>query len=242
MYFFIGAFSTLVFLAFMRGAFQNSDTIGNWTISTITSYYFLLIIVIATLKSHAELPVVRDDIEKGELAGRLLKPFSYYWQRFYAEVPVRIIEGLIGVVIWFALSFYFKNFFNPQLSVSQIGLIIILIVLSYLISFTFKIIVGITALWTTDIRGLEELVEIMIIIFSGQLMPIDLLPGVLEKIAYFLPFSYFTYFPVIALQGRLSFFQLITVIGIQIFWLILLSFIYRYLWQRGLRRFTDLGH
>ncbi len=241
-YFFVGAFSSLLFLAFMRGAFQNNSNIGQWNLSTVTSYYFLLIIVIATLRSHAELPIVRDDIEKGELAGRLLKPFPYYWLRFFHEVPVRIFEGFIGVIIWFALSFYFNNFLQPDFSIPQIGAIIILVVLSYMISFTFKMIVGITALWTNDIRGLEELVEITLIIFSGQLIPIDLLPGVLEKIAYLLPFSYFTYFPVIALQGKLSFYQLISVVGVQIIWLVLLSFVFRYLLKRGLRRFTDLGH
>jgi len=232
----------MLFLAFIRGVFANNNSLGGSTLSTVTSYYFLLILGAAFLMSHTETPILRDDIEKGELAGRLLKPLSYYWQRFFYEIPYRIFQGLLAVVIYFALSYIYGNFLRLELSLIQIILTIFIMIMAYMISFTFKIIIGIIALWTTDNRGIQQLVDAIIILFAGLIVPVNLLPGILEKVAYILPFSYMIYFPVIAIQGKLSFYSLSSVFGIQVIWLVILVFAFITIWKRGLKRFTDLGH
>lgn len=241
-YVFTYVFNSLLFLAFVRGVFINNNSLGGWTLSTVTSYYFLLILAPALLMTHPEIPILRDDIEKGELAGRLLKPFSYYWQRFYTEFPYRIFQGLLATAIYFGLSIVFGNFLHLDLSLMEIGLIVTILVLAYMISFTFKMIIAIVALWTTDVRGLHELTEVIILIFAGFIVPVNLLPSLLEKVAYILPFSYMIYFPVIAIQGKLSTPSILSVIGTQIIWLVVLIIVFRYQWKRGLMRFTDLGH
>ncbi len=241
-YVFTYVFNSLLFLAFIRGVFSKNSSLGGWTLSTVTSYYFLLILAPALLMTHPEMPVLRDDIEKGELAGRLLKPFSYYWQRFYHEIPYRIFQGLLAVVIYFSLSAIFGNFLRLNLSLMQVALIIIIFVLAYMISFTFKMIIAIVAFWTTDTRGLHELTDVIILIFAGFIVPVNLLPGILEKAAYLLPFSYIIYFPVIAIQGKLSVLSMLSVISSQIIWLCMLVIFFRFQWKKALIRFTDLGH
>ncbi|HVF69369.1 MAG TPA: ABC-2 family transporter protein [Xanthomonadales bacterium] len=241
-YVFTYVFNALIFLAFMRGVFASHNSLGGWTLSSVTSYYFLLIPAAGTLMTHPEIPIFRDDIEKGELASRLLKPFSYYWQRFYIEIPVRIFQSIVGTVFFFLLSIIFGNFLQLKFSPNQFLLVAMAIALAYMICFTFKMIVGITALWTTDIRGLHLLVDAIIVIFAGYIVPVNLLPGILEKIAYLSPFPYIIYFPVVAIQGKLSQPALISVIGFQIFWLILLGIFFHYQWKIGLRKFTNLGH
>src|SRR5258708_26900772 len=69
--------NAIIFLTFLQGVFKTNSHLGIWTMSSVTSYYFLLIIASGALMMHPEVPIFRDDIEKGELAGRLLKPFSY---------------------------------------------------------------------------------------------------------------------------------------------------------------------
>ncbi len=241
-YVFTYVFNALLFLALIRGVFANHNSIGGWTLSTVTSYYFLLILAPAFLMTHPETAILRDDIEKGELASRLLKPFPYYWQRFYREIPYRIFQGVLAIFIYLTLSIVFGNFLKVNLSLVQIVLITIILILAYMISFTFKMIIAIIALWTTDLRGIQEFVEVIILIFSGFIMPVNLLPHILEKIAYFLPFSYMIYFPVIAIQGKLTINAILSIAGVQIIWLTVLVFIFRYQWRRGLINFTDLGH
>jgi ABC-2 type transport system permease protein len=226
----------------MQGVFNHTNNLSNWTLSSVTSYYFLLIVAAAVLMTHPEIPIIRDDIEKGELAGRLLKPFSYYWQRFHAEIPVRIFQGIVGTLIFFLLIYLYRAHMSFHLSLTTGLLALIIIVFAYLICFTFKMILATTALWTTEIRGAQELTDIVIIVFAGYIVPVNLLPGILEKIAYLLPFAYIIYYPIIAVQGKLEISALISVISVQIVWLVLLSVGFRFLWRKGLAQYTDFGH
>src|SRR6185437_16052175 len=130
-YVFTYVFSSILFLAFMQGVFKQSTTINNWSFSSVMSYYFLLIIAEAVLMSHPEVPIIRDDIEKGELAGRLLKPFSYYWQRFNAEIPVRIFQGISGLVFFFILVYLFHAQVQFSLTISTAFFAFIIIILVY---------------------------------------------------------------------------------------------------------------
>ena len=226
----------------MKGIFEGRDMIQGWGLDRIAIYYFLLIPMAGILLSHPEFPIVRDDIEKGELAGRLLKPFSYYWQRFFIEIPVRIFQGGIGILIFILFSYYFNLASSIKIDTERIIPLIAMFILAYFICFTLKMILAITALWTTDIRGIRETLDTVIYIFAGYIVPITLLPDTLLRIAKMTPFPYMMYYPVIAIQGSMKFNQMWEIVAVQIFWVILLSIIFRFQWRRGLMRFTDLGH
>ncbi len=191
---------------------------------------------------HPEVPILRDDIEKGELAGRLLKPFSYYWQRFNIELSVRVFQGSVGVVAAFGLAFWYHTNFQLRLSLLTAFLALIIIILAYFICFTYKMILAITALWTSETRGLQELSEILVTIFAGYIVPVNLLPGILEKIATVLPFAYIIYYPIVAVQGKLAVTNLLEVISIQIMWLMFLGLGFHFLWRKGLKQYADFGH
>jgi|SRR5882672_362130 len=241
-YIFTYVFNALLFLAFLQGVFNHTNTINSWTLSSITSYYFILIIVAATLMTHPEVPILRDDIEKGELAGRLLKPFSYFWQQFTMELPVRIFQGIVGVVIAFFLTILYHTVIEFRLSVITTLLAVVIIVFAYFICFTFKMILAVTGLWTTETRGAQELTDMLILMFAGYIIPVNLLPGILEKIATTLPFAYIIYYPIVAIQGRLPLTELLGVICMQIIWLALLGVLFQVLWKKGLMQYADFGH
>lgn len=241
-YVFTYVFNSLLFLAFLQGVFVHTGNINNWSFSGVMGYYFLIIIAAAVLMTHPEIPIIRDDIEKGELAGRLLKPFSYYWQRFNSEIPVRIFQGIVGVIVFFVLVFLYHASLQFTLTMQTALLAMVIIIFAYFLCFTLKMILALSALWTTEIRGLQEVMDVVIWVFAGYLVPVTLLPGVLEKIAYLLPFAYIIYFPVVAIQGKLPVSVLVGVICVQLVWIVSLGIIYRVLWKKGLMQYSDFGN
>ncbi len=238
---FIALVEALIYLAFIRGVFQEHSSLSHWTLPSVSAYYFLLVATAATLMTHIEVKILHDDIELGQIDGRLLKPFSYYWQNFYFEIPYRFFQGVLGILLCVGLSMVFGVTIFSPLSMFQIGLCCLIFLLAYFISFTFKMIVGILSFITTDIRGLNELLTILIIIFAGYILPINLLPGILESIAYALPFAYIIYYPIVALLGQLSVPMMLQVIGIQIAWLVGFAFVYKIVWRSVLRQFASVG-
>lgn len=102
-------------------------------------------------------------------------------------------------------------------------------------------IIALLAFWITELRGLFEVVEVLILILGGALMPLSLYPEFLEKIASFLPISYVIYYPIIAMQGQLTNIEILKVIGLQLIWITILGFIYQRVWRAGVKQYSAIG-
>lgn len=241
-WFLVPLVNVFVLLLFWIGAFhEKGNFIQNWSLSSVSSYYFLLLIASSLLMAHIEEDVARKDIQQGELTKYLVKPFSYFWFKFYEEIPWRIIQGFFGIILLIGTFIIFGNFIKMNLSLEGIIIVSFIAILGFFISYIFKMIVGISALWITDYSGFEQLIGIMTLIFAGFVIPIDFFPVWLKTTAYILPFSYMIYFPIIAFTGKLAAFELLRIIVIQAMWVLILTFIYRFLWQKGIRKFTAVG-
>lgn len=241
-WFLLSLVTPLLMILFWRGATSGGKVIGNgWTFSYLTTYYFLVVVGNAFLMSHREEDVGVLDIQEGNLSAYLLKPFSYYLIQLFDELPYRFMQGIYGVI---ALIFCFI-FMGRSLTFVQdpegILLCSIIAITAYLLSLTFKIVIGFLAFWLTEIKGLFEVIEVILTVFAGYLLPIALLPDWLAHFASFLPFPYMLYYPIIAVEGKLPTITLLWVLLMQIIWLSIFGLLCKMLWKYGVRRYSGVG-
>lgn len=227
---------------YWRAAFASHNTIPGWNLSSISSYYFLLIVASSALVAHIEEDVSYEDIQQGELTGYILKPFSYITMKLFLETPYRILQGGFALIPVVLFLLFFGKFFTISDDPWVITLACLIAILGYSLSFLFKMIIGICTFWLTDASGFFQLVEGIMFIFAGFLLPITLLPGILAKIAAVLPFSYMVYYPIVAFQGGKSYTALFAIIATQLIWIGLFFVFYSWLWNKGIKKFTGVGN
>ncbi len=241
-WFLIALIPPFILYLYWRGALaSNGGTISGWTLSTISTYYLMLLLVYAIAMSHIEKSVSRDDIQQGGLTKFLVKPFSYYILKFFEETPWRILESFYAVLLLLVFTFFFKNLLIITTDAKILALSVIIIILAYILSFTFKMILGLCAFWLTDVGGFHQLMDAIVLLSAGLLLPLSLLPDALAKITYALPFAYIIYFPIIALQGTQNIQQLMHIIFTQLVWIAIMAYLYSVLWKNGVRKFTGVG-
>lgn len=229
-----------IYLLYWRGVFLTSSSTIAWTLKHAISYYLLLLIGGSFLVVHIEEEIAYEDIQLGRLSQYLLRPFSYVWFKFFQELPWRLIQGGFGFLTLLVIAAIFRQFeITP--AITSIPLVLMIIILGYAISFLYKMVIGVLAFWTTDYTGIENVQTIIFLLLSGTLVPLHLLPGALRGFALVQPLAYILYYPILAVQGTLSFSQLWKVLLIQGGWLIALYLTYRVLWHRGLKQFTSIG-
>ncbi len=241
-WFLIALLNPLIYLLFWRGAAGNiPKQPGQWTSSSFASYYLLLIIASAFLMVHIEEYIAWYDVKEGYLTNHLLRPISYFWQNFFHELPYRILQGSFGIIVLLIFLALYPGLIAPVGSPIQIVLDIIVIIAAYFLSFSFKMILGLSALFTTDFYGLSELIGVLILVFGGFVIPLDLFPSQLARLVSVLPFPYMFYYPILAVAGRLEMSALLRLIGVQLGWIFAVLLFYRYLWGKGVRVFTGVG-
>lgn len=232
----------LSLLIFWIAVFKEKEgVLAGWSISSITSYYFLLIIAGSFIIAHIEEDVAIKDIREGQLVSYLLKPISYYWMKFFDEAPWRMIQGSFGIIVFMIFFILFSEFITLPNTLTGIVMAIAIVLLAFFISFTFKMIVGLSAFWFVDFWGLQQIIEVVIIILAGFVIPIEFFPDWLEKLSHLTPFPYMIYYPILSLQSKLPVLQGINVISVQIVWLGVLAVVYKLAWTRGIKKFTGVG-
>ncbi len=241
-WFLISLITPLLMLFFWRGATHgDAEIVSGWNYSSLFVYFLLSIIGGSLLISHIEEDVADKDIKQGNLVAYLTKPFSYFKIKYLSELPWRLLQGSFGLVVFIFLAIFLHNLINFNMTFIQLMLTILVCILASLISFTFKIIVGVLGFWFTDSHGLFQLVDVLLVILAGYIVPLPLLPKFLQGIAQVLPFSYMNYFPVIVAQGKLDVLHTLVVLMSQIIWLVILIGLYNFLFNKGVRKFTGVG-
>jgi ABC-2 type transport system permease protein len=221
-------------------SFTNSNINTSWPINARNTYYFLLVIAGSTLISHIEEDVAEKDIKEGKLVSYLLKPYSYFWHKFFLEIPYRLLQGFFGVIIFIITSMIGTSFiFSSDTIVILLSLIVI--ILALFVGFTYKMIIGLWAFWFLDIWGVYQVTEVCMLIFAGFVLPLDLYPDWLKTVSLLTPFPYMIYFPIMSIQGKFVIYELLNIIGRQLLWLGILKFLYSLFWNKGLKKFTGVG-
>ncbi len=112
---------------------------------------------------------------------------------------------------------------------------------AWLLSFFIQYMNGLLAFWITQAVAVFDLWFGLWSLFSGYLIPLDLMPRVVQDLAFWLPFRYQLAVPLEIILGRLQGADLWIGLGMQLAWIAIAYVLSRMMWQRGLRKYSAVG-
>lgn len=110
--------------------------------------------------------------------------------------------------------------------------------LGVVVSFAIRFIVNLSTFWLTDIQGVRTLQLSVLGFLSGFLVPLNFLPDTVRQVADALPFRSMMMVPVNVLLGRQG---LLPALGLQLFWVTVLSVAAVTLLQAAMRKVVIQG-
>ena len=97
------------------------------------------------------------------------------------------------------------------------------------------------AFWTTRVYSISEFYLALSMLFSGQFVPLALLPPLVQRVAGFLPFQFYIYLPVQIILGRLPPEGMLRLYGLGVAWLAFAYLLFLWIWRSGVKRFSAVG-
>ncbi|WP_312114994.1 ABC transporter permease [Brevibacillus reuszeri] len=185
----------LVFIAIWAGVLHGKQVYGPYDIKTMGQYIAVCQCVLwmtTFLTPGLAIPV---GVRSGVVSLDFIKPVHFLWyvlsQEFGRIAYNACYRSLpIGLLLGFAVGFYF-----PTHSFGYLWFVLSLLLGTYIGLLLFYL-VGLTSFWTTEIRWAHYILLSLVFGLGGQMIPLDLLPGVMGEIAPYLPFSCMIYYPV----------------------------------------------
>src|ERR1019366_7326478 len=97
------------------------------------------------------------------------------------------------------------------------------------------------AFWLLEISTFIFILFAFEYLASGHLFPLDILPPVLKQILFLTPFPYQMYFPISVYLGKAAGAELWRGLIIQFLWVIAAYVFARFMWRRGIKKYSAFG-
>jgi ABC-2 type transport system permease protein len=202
--------------------------------------YFLANLMVRQLTGNWVAWQMMEEIRMGTMAMRLLRPihpFFAYVASHIAAIPFRVVVALPLAVILLVSSGASTLSHDPV----QLAVLPVSIMLAWLLTFAILFTIGALAFFLTQTFAIANLYFGLYALFSGYMMPLDLLPGPIATVARWLPFRFTLAVPVEIMTRSFTGRELAEQLAGQVAWLAILIGIAIAVWRAGVRRFESVG-
>ena len=219
---------------------KESDVAG-YSLAQMISYYLIVTIVDALTAVNEDDWQIAADIKDGNISQFLLKPIDYLSYRICLFASGRMMYTAVASlpVTLFILS-QRKYFILPADS-PTLGWFALSLILTGLLQFFTSYTMALLAFWVLEVSTFIFILFAFEYIAGGHLFPLDILPPAVERILHYTPFPYQLFFPVSIYVGKTTGRELIEGFVIQILWVALSFFLARFVWARGIRKYSAVG-
>ena len=238
--FLIWMFSTnmpLIMLA-LWAAVARSGPVGTYTQLGFAAYYLCTLLVRLLTGSWVVWELTME-IRQGTLAMRLLRPLHpllAYSAENLAAVPLRGIVAIpvVSILLWTA---------RGQLGHHALSWLLLPLALfgAWLLTFLVMALIGTLALYVESATSVFEAWLGVSAVLSGYLVPLDLFPQAVQRIALVLPFRFLLSFPVELMLGKHAPGHALLLLCAQWLYVAAALVATHVVWRAGLRRYSAYG-
>ena len=240
MYLLFWLVSPIVYLAVWTTVANNQGSVSGLTANDFVTYYMILLIV-DQLTSDITIHILAYKIQDGTLSADLVKPVHPILTNVLVNnLAFKALTFLVLIPVWLVLMLLFQPNFSG-VTWQAVLLAVPAVIMGFGISFLLGATITCLAFWTTRVYSLSEFYYALHLLFSGQFVPLTLMPKVVQSLAQFLPFQLRLYFPIELILGKLPPDVIARNFGLDVVWLLIAFGLFSLVWRAGVKRFSAVG-
>jgi ABC-2 type transport system permease protein len=220
---------------------KGEPDIAGYTIGGMVSYYLLVTIVDALTGVTEDDWQIAADIKDGNINQFILKPIDYMLYRlslFFSGRLIYTATAFFPVLVFILLQ---RQYFVAPASPAIFGVFLASLIMTALLQFFMSYTMAMLAFWVLEVSTFIFILFAFEYVAGGHLFPIDILPPPLAQALQYSPFPYQMFFPVSVYLGRIEGAELWRGLAIQFFWTSFFFLLARFVWSRGIRKYTAVG-
>ncbi len=232
--------SPVVYLSIWVAIANSQGSVKGLTANDFITYY-LTLLIIDQVTSEITIHIFSYKIQDGTLSGDLLRPIHpILTGALVYNMAFKALNLLAFIPAWILLAFLFRPDFS---SVTPASVLLALpgILLGFCLNFLLGAMIACMAFWTTRVYSISQFFYLVIVLFSGHFVPLQLMPPAVQTIAGYLPFQLHIYVPVETILNRLPLDVLLRDYAFGLVWLVAFYFLFRWIWREGVKHFSAVG-
>jgi ABC-2 type transport system permease protein len=220
---------------------SSGSQLSGYTQAQMIFYYIMVAIVDVMTAVNEDDWQIAADIREGNISQFLLKPVDYLWYRLCLFFSGRIAYVSMASIPLAIFIYCFRNYFVPPASGTALAAFLISLLLTALLQFFLSYSMALLAFWILEISTFIFILFAFEYLASGHLFPLDMLPPALQHALAFTPFPSMLYIPISIYMGKATGATMLGGLMAQLGWVLLMYVVARFVWQRGIKKYSAFG-
>ena len=231
----------VMMLFFWTVAYQDAEQVAGYRLPEMLAYTLGVLVLRNLITVHVEWSVDYD-VRQGTLSNYLVRPISPWTIWFFEQLGWRLWRtALVSPILTVAVVILAPALELPRMNPAQASIFVASLLLAYVVCFLFKLVLGFTTFWLTNVQAVISLSDVLMYLFGGILIPMQLLPGPLQQLSLLLPLQSIFAFPLSVMLGKAQGADMFSGLAGQVIWSLVLWLIATAMWRAGLRRYEAVG-
>ncbi len=242
-------FVTQIFLWTAVFNATSQTTIAGYTRDDIIAYYLLSNVA----RAFSSMPGLAGSISRSILDGTikkyLIQPVDMIGFLFVGRMAHKLVYYMVAAIPYAIVFILCRSFFTDGWPEPHIVAIFIWsLLMAFVMGFFLDALIGMIGFWFLEVNSLLFIYMLLNFFLSGHMFPINMLNAVplgggisAGDVVAFLPFQYLAYFPAAVFLKKITGAAPVRGLGIEIAWIVFFIFLCRYLFNRGLKRYSAFG-
>lgn len=186
------------------------------------------------------IPIIGERIRSGKIAVDFIKPHSFCLGLFFEYLGLCLFKLLFNLVP-LAMILLVMNRGNVGLKAGNLFYFAVSLCFALIIFFLLSMSLGMLSFWVVSVGNLHILLDSMITLFSGSVIPLWFIPEKYAVVYEVLPFKYLFFYPITIFLGKYSFYEIRNIYAGQILWILLLFIISTVVYEKGRHKLQIFG-
>ena len=234
---------TQIFLwdAIFNGMKSGTDDIRGYSYHQLIAYYLLTMVGRAFSSMPGLSSSIARDIRDGTIKKYLLQPVDMLGFVLMSRVAHKLVYYGVAVAP-FALVFWLcQDYFSGWPDAWTMLAFIASLLLAFLLGFYLEATLGMIGFWFLEVSSLLFIYMLLSFFLSGQMFPLDMMPGPWPEVLKFIPLQYLAYFPAAVFLKQVTGAALARGLAIEVCWVGFFYLSARTLFHYGVRRYSAYG-
>ncbi|MDD4353044.1 MAG: ABC-2 family transporter protein [Candidatus Nanoarchaeia archaeon] len=243
--FFINIFGKIIFFIinfYLWQAIFNYDgrgVINGLTMEETINYMLFVSIMYGLLSTNIH-RIVMKDVKNGYINIKLLRPLDYGLGHLAMALGQNIYSFFLEIIPSLIIAIFFFNFKIYGIFYFLLSFIsfFLAIILNFFIDLNFSLI---NFKFIDTYSAVNFAKSVFKSLFSGEIVPLNFFPQIMQQIFKFLPTTYLFYTPIMIYLGKLSGADIILSFIFQLIFIIFFYAIYKFFWKMLTKSFEGVG-
>ena len=231
--FFWGLMLIFIYMAL----YQNSDN-AVMSLGQIVSYAWLNQAFYAFLSVRTIDSEIVNSIRSGNVAYEIIRPYNLYFWWYIKCLAKRISGGVLRFLPVIIVASILPSPYGISLPASILNFVLFMIslILGSFVVTGINMLVHTVGFYTYNEAGISSMLNSIMELLCGNYVPVVLLPIIIQKGTYYLPFRLVSDLPYRIYSNNIGINEGLLSIGLQVIWIILLIIIGNLIVKKSLKK------